>query len=697
MQPATDATVLGDFTDARFSYAGVTSRFFRQESGFWVETDNADGELQKFRIEYTFGVDPLQQYLVAFPGGRLQALGIAWDTRPASEGGQRWFHLYPDDALSAADPLHWTGPYQNWNLQCAECHSTRLSKNYNPVSDSYATTWTEINVGCEACHGPGRAHVEAAEASELAQLEQSGFPVQLSERGAWALPEGEKIARRRLPLGRSLQVENCGRCHARRGTIGEYEYGKHLLATHRPALLQAPLYHPDGQILDEVYVYGSFIQSKMYQAGVVCSNCHEPHSNQLRAPGNAVCTQCHKSSAYEAPSHHHHAATSAGAACVGCHMPQQNYMVIDGRRDHSMRVPRPDLSLVIGTPNACTQCHGDRDNQWAVDTLRDWGVSFEDTSNHPARTMVLARRADGRAVPSLASLALAEDAAVIWRATAMSELGSFSNQAALDTAATLLTSEDPMLRWAAVSSLGMLSIQARYVALSPLIKDNNRAVRLEVARMLAEVPLEQIGSNDAARLNAIFEEYLDVLGQQADTPEGLLEMGVFLVARRLYAPAENAYAKAIRLNPQLVAAYLNQADLLRLQGRDAEGRALLQDATGVAPGEAAVWYALGLLETRQGDKKAALQHLARAAELEETGIRYRYVYGIARQDAGDTQGALDTLRPLLREAPENPDLLLALATYAKAAGLVDEARRHGRRLQALLPDDPGVRKFAESL
>ncbi len=697
MQEVSPATVLGNFENAGFSYAGVNSRFFRKGEEFWVETDNAKGELEAFRIAYVFGVYPLQQYLVEFPGGRLQTLGIAWDSRPAAEGGQRWFHLYPDQAVTAEDPLHWTGPYQNWNLQCAECHSTHLEKNYDPAGREYRTTWSEINVACEACHGPGERHVAAARADTLANTDNGGFPLSLAERGGWAWPEGQDVARRTTPLPHSLQVENCGRCHARRGTIGDYHYGQDLLDTHRPALLRDPLYHADGQILDEVYVYGSFRQSKMYQAGVVCSNCHEPHSNALRAPGNGVCAQCHKPAVYDSAKHHRHVEGGAGSACVDCHMPARNYMVVDPRRDHSMRVPRPDLSLVIGTPNACTGCHSDRDDQWAVDRLRDWGVRFTDTSTHPARIMALARSGDGRAVPGLVKIAQDGSAPAIWRATAMQELGVFSNREALEAAMQLLQSDDPLLRWSAAGSVGMLPIQHRYVLLSRFIEDDNTAVRTEVARMLSEVPLEQIGAGDAAQLNALFEEYLHILGQQADTPEGLMEMGVFLVGRRLYEPAEQAYRNAMELNPRLLAAYLNLADLYRLQGRDDAGRPLLQEAGRLEPEAGAVWHALGLLETRSGNKAESLVYLERAAGLETQGIRHRYVYGVALQDAGRTEAALDVLRDLVREAPDNPDLLLALATYSKTAGRDEDARRYGARLVELMPDDPGVREFYKTL
>ena len=370
MQEASAETVLGDFADAKFSYNGRPTRFFRKGEEYWLETDGPDGKPTPYRVEYVFGVHPLQQYLLRLSGGRLQALSIAWDNRPHREGGQRWFHLYPEDDIDARDPLHWTGPYQNWNSRCAECHSTNLEKKYDSAKQEYNTTWFELNVGCEACHGPAGKHLQLARSGTLAEHPDSGLAVNLAERGEWAFPGNHSIAARQPPLFGSQQVESCGRCHARRGTLGEYHYGRQLLDTHRLSLLEDPLYHPDGQIRDEVYVYGSFRQSKMYQAGVVCSNCHDPHSNQLRAPGNGVCTQCHQASTYAGPRHHHHDTGSAGASCANCHMPETTYMVVDPRRDHSMRIPRPDLSVVIGTPNACNQCHQTQSAQWAVLRLR---------------------------------------------------------------------------------------------------------------------------------------------------------------------------------------------------------------------------------------------------------------------------------------------------------------------------------------
>ncbi|MEL7046484.1 MAG: multiheme c-type cytochrome, partial [Pseudomonadota bacterium] len=396
MQRPRPETVLGDFENARFEHFDSVTEFHRRDDRYVVRTEGPDGQRRDYDVAYVFGVYPLQQYLLPLEGGRLQALSVAWDSRPDSEGGQRWFHLYGDEPISHDDPLHWTGPYQNWNTRCAECHSTDLHKAYDAGTNSFATIYAEEDVGCEACHGPGARHRELVEAGRGSETEFAGLKLDLAARGEWLFDDDSPIARRAAMSPAQTQIDTCGRCHARRSTLGAYEHNRPLADTHRLALLGSPLYHHDGQILDEVYVYGSFVQSAMHQAGVVCSNCHEPHSNELRAPGNGVCAQCHRPDVFDRVEHHHHEVGSRAAQCVSCHMPSRTYMGVDDRRDHSMRVPRPDISAMTGTPNACNDCHRDETATWAVRTLRGWGVSFRDSGSHPAVAMSQADRGDAR-------------------------------------------------------------------------------------------------------------------------------------------------------------------------------------------------------------------------------------------------------------------------------------------------------------
>ena len=318
MQPADDTTVLADFDDSEFSYFGKPSRFTRDGSDFRVTTDNADGELQDFRVAWTFGVSPLQQYLIGFPDGRLQSLTIAWDARPSAAGGQRWFHLYPDEYIGPADSLHWTGVQQNWNYMCAECHSTDLQRNYDLDGNRFDSRWSEVSVGCEACHGPGSGHIAQARSGQWQEDAGIVAPLDDADGAVWQMNPETGIAERSvLPMAPARQPEACGRCHARRAPLAaQYEYGKPLLDTHLPALLDEGLYHADGQILDEVYEYGSFLQSRMHARGVTCGDCHEPHGGKLRAPSpDAVCLACHAADRFAATTHHLHGPRSKGASC----------------------------------------------------------------------------------------------------------------------------------------------------------------------------------------------------------------------------------------------------------------------------------------------------------------------------------------------------------------------------------------------
>ncbi len=697
MQLPTAKNVLGDFNNAQFEYNGVTTKFFRRGGKFMVRTDGPNGQLQDFTVSYVFGVSPLQQYLLPLGDGRLQALSIAWDARPASQGGQRWYHLYADEAIDHTDPLHWTGPYHNWNSRCAECHSTDVQKNFIPESRSYNTQFAEISVGCEACHGPAEQHLELVANDKLGGAKHAGFPVALDQRGLWKIANGATIAQRASPVAGEAQITICARCHARRGTLGDYHHGADFLDTHRPSLLHEPLYYPDGQIRDEVYVWGSFLQSKMHRAGVVCSNCHEPHSLALRAPGNGVCAQCHSSVTYESQSHHRHPLESTGAQCANCHMPETTYMGVDPRRDHSMRIPRPDLSAVIDTPNACNQCHTDKDTLWAAQALRKWGVTPLDTGTHVARSMQRYKAGDLSAVPRLAQFAADSRMPNIQRATILDALGPGINEEVLRVAATQLESDKALLRLAAVRAVASLPPQQRWQLLSPYIQDPIAAVRLEIAQVLAPVPLAALEKDKAQVLAALFEEYESTLRHHSDMPATHMQLGIYYMAKGDAQRAENAYREALRINAQLIPAYLNLADLMRAQDNDAGARKELLQALAIDAQHGPTLHALGLLESRSGNSEKALNYLRLASEAETAGTRHRFVYAIALHDTGQARQAIAQLQALLRHVPQNADVLLALANYSEELGEIESALKYARSLTEVAPQHPGYRQVLQRL
>ncbi|MGD8580613.1 MAG: tetratricopeptide repeat protein [Lysobacterales bacterium] len=698
MLPATADNVLGDFSGTRFTYGDTTSRFFKRDGKFMVETDDADGELQAFEIAYTFGFYPLQQYLVAFPRGRYQALNIVWDSRPKEDGGQRWMHLYPTDMAAGVGPVehgdlvHWTGSFQNWNSRCAACHSTGLDKGYASASDSYDTKWQEINVACEACHGPAKKHLGWAQEHEAGEAydedtddsagEHAGFEFSLKDRGAFGpAQDGETRIFSRLDGKHPVtQVETCAACHSRRSEMGPARPGARFEDQYRLALIEPGLYFPDGQVRDEVYVYGSFLQSKMYAAGVVCTNCHEPHSNKVRTEGNGLCGQCHVPAVFDRPEHYHHESGQPGSACVDCHMPSRTYMVVDDRRDHSFHVPEPILSVALGTPNACDRCHEDKGAEWAAEAVKKWkGDQPAQAKTTPpqgkyAPVMAAAWAGDPAALPNLLSLAGDPAEPAILRASAILASSGFPSQQTLGTAAQLLSDDNALLRASTVRSLEWLRPEQRLGLFKHLATDESKAVRNAVARQLAGAPRAPLSNQDREALAALDKEYLATLRFNADMPEAEMNLGLWYQANGDAVSAEQAYRKALKLAPAYVPAMMNLADLYRATGLDAKAEPLLLEAVRRAPGEAPPLHAIGLLRVRQGKLDEALPYLEQAARADPANVRYAYVYSVALWEAGQRSKAVSTLESLLASHPGHPDLVSALASYYQQLGEQDKLR-----------------------
>jgi Tfp pilus assembly protein PilF len=478
---------------------------------------------------------------------------------------------------------------------CAECHSTNVALNYDVSSDSYDTTWSEINVGCEACHGPASAHVAMAEAG----TGNGGLVIDLDDRNGatWQMNLDTGIAERsRLAMHAPQQPESCGRCHSRRGPISEhYEYGKPLAHTHRPALLTEPLYFADGQIRDEVYVYGSFLQSRMYQAGVSCSDCHDPHSLNLRTgpDPDLVCAQCHLPSRFSANEHHGHEAGQV--QCVDCHMPERVYMVVDPRRDHSLRIPRPDRSLVSDTPNACTMCHADRDDAWAAAAAREWWGE-----------------------PGVQRFAPPG----IVRATVLASVSPPLQADGIEFIERSLADPDPLVRMAALQAAAGLPPESQLQLAAPLLNDDVRVVRIEAASLLA--PLSSyLQQSQAAQFAAAADEF-------------------------------RAAQYAVGSRPQAHAALAEfEAGLGNMD------QALLHSdqALSMAPEMAIVRHSRGLLLVRANRHDEALDELREAAELAPESARFVYVYAVALNSLGDPAAARQVLEEAQATLhPDDPDI-----------------------------------------
>src|SRR5437762_2877558 len=592
MQEANERTVLGDFAGAKFSYAGTTSRFFRRDKKFYVHTDGPDGKLADYEIRYTFGVSPLQQYLIELPGSSLQGLGIAWDARPKDAGGQRWFHLYPKDKIDFHDVLHWTGPAQNWNHMCAECHSTGVRKKYDPEKDRFATSWTEIDVSCEACHGAGSRHLAWANGERTAGDPAKGFEARLAPgHGTWTFDAGAPIARLSGPRDTSAQLESCGRCHSRR---------------------------------------------------------------------------------------------TDAARCVACHMPSRLYMVVDRRHDHGFRVPRPDLSVSLGTPNACTDCHRDRPAAWVSEAVAKWYGPTRARGPSWAPALAAGRRREAGAGALLAAVA-AEPASAIVRATAVDLLARSPAAARPDLVERALHDPDPLVRRAGLGLLLGIEPPKRWDIGGPPLADPVRTVRLDAVRAAPGVP---VPAAERATFDRAVEEYRAAQAPHADRADAWLNLGALAARLGDGGRAEEAYRRAIRLQPSFMPPYVNLADLYRAQGRDPEGERVLREALAREPGAADVHHALGLLLVRGGRRQDALAELGRAAELAPDVPRYAYAYALGLDATGERAKALSVLADAQRRFTGEREILEALVQLSLAAGDADASARWAQKLRDL---DGGAR------
>ena len=685
MQPVDGARGLGDFSDRQVGGA----RFFRRDSLYLLETAGPDGQSATYRIQWVFGVYPLQQVLVPLSGGRLQAFNIAWDS---VEG--RWFDLFPD-AHSPRDPLHWSAPQQNWNFMCAECHATGLRRNWDTTTAEYRTSWHRLDVGCQACHGPGSRHVTWADAARRDSTmpppdSAYGLEVQLPAREA------------------RVEIETCARCHARRAPLGDgFEHRNRLMDDYLPALLAEGLYHADGQIQDEVYEYGSFQQSRMFAKGLRCTDCHNPHTQRTKFVGNALCTSCHNSAgpsarpgidvsglrraAYDSISHTFHRGTGPGTQCVDCHAPVTKYMVVDPRRDHSFRIPRPDLSARIDVPNACTRCHSKEGPGWAADRVASWYGPGRRQEAHYGLAIDAGRRGAPGAAAGLDALVRDSTESAIVRATALSLLVRYPGASRLSLFGAALSDPDPQVRRAALAGYGPMSPTERAPGIGPLLGDPVRAVRIEAARMLVGAPASALGERAEAWRRAL-AEYEAVQRALADRAEGWGNLGVLYLEQGRGPEAERAFRQSVERDSTFVPGYVNLADVRRSLSGEASAEAILRSGLTRNPSAGQLYHALGLSLIRQQRREEGLAALARAAELAPEDPRMGFVHAVALHDLGQPAEARRVLEGVLARHPWDRETLLTLTAYRAESGDQAGAAELIQQLRGMNPEDPALRR-----
>lgn len=687
MQLPSTNSVLGDFSDVTVEFHGIESRFYQLGEEYLVDTGDAQGQRKTFKIKHTFGFFPLQQYLIETQKGHVQALNIAWDSRPKEEGGSRWFHLRKDEQITPEHPFYWTKHFQNWNSRCADCHSTNLQRDYDISDNSFNTTFSEANVACEACHGPASKHLDMAKSSKLEH--GSGFDIKNSDVMQWQFRPEQDIAQ---PVGQKShdELNMCGACHALRSQLTEGNQGGSFHDQNRLQLVNQSTYFADGQSREEAFVVGSFLQSKMHHKGVTCSNCHNPHSGKVLVEGNGLCAQCHMPQAFDTEQHHRHESGSEGAQCVSCHMPERAFMQVDMRRDHSFTIPRPELSLALGVPNACAQCHSDKDNAWAQLQTKQWGV--KPSAGHWAHLLHRATQNDilvtRAAVESILNTGLPD----LIRASLLSSLAPLPSRVSADVARQSLYDKSPLVRRAAVTALQGQAPDLRWQLLSPYIGDPNRSVRMQVAENLLDI-ITQIPTENQPSVYKLIDEYREVLNVSVDSVG--TQLNIANLERRLgnSAEAEQAYQRGLTIEPGFVPALLALSDLYRSSGRFTEEQSLIEKALKIAPDSGAVQHSIGLFYVRQKNYSVALEHLGLATEQVDAAPYYAYIYAVALESQGRVGDAINGLKAADQRWPNQYEILLTLILYLEKSGDSDSVLPYLSKLSAIAPAAPEVKQL----
>jgi tetratricopeptide (TPR) repeat protein len=692
MAVASDTSVVGNFNNAEFTFNGKTSKFYKRSGKFYVFTEGVGGKMEEYPISHTFGIRPLQQYLIPFENGKYQCLPIAWNTIT-----KKWFHMagmvYQPEDLKPDNWLYWTNQAQNWNSMCAECHSTNLQKNYNLETKSYNTTWVDINVNCEACHGPGSAHIE------WARLPEMGRPQDIN---TGLLVKTSKITSRQY-------VESCAPCHARRSSFGPYDHTQNEFLSYAvPQLPTRPMYHIDGQFKEEDYEYGSFTQSKMYMKDVRCSDCHDPHSLQRKFEGNALCTQCHKADEYDTFNHHLHKSkgeagnsfvnkwgermeVGSGTLCRDCHMPGQYYMGVDKRYDHSMRIPRPDLSISLGTPNACVNCHDNQTDQWALQWVNKWygenkkahyGTILSDASSGKAGTDAdLLRIINSNLYPE------------IIRATAIGLLSGYQSSASKEAVQKALNDPDPLLRHTAAEHFEAADSATLFSKLAPMLNDPIKSVRMEAANRLMTYRKTAFNEIQYKAFQKALGEYLKSQEYVADFPTGRYNLGNFYSKLKDKVKAEENYREAIVIDNLFIPAKVNLGLIFYQQGKLEQAAILFNDLVINHPEVMEGYYYLALLYGEQNKNTEAIQLLETATTKSGTNSRIFYNLGLLYQMTNQNEKCESTLTKGLAIDPGNFDILYALFAFEMKQNNRVKAAPYIELLKTLYPNEKQVQDW----
>ncbi|WP_053404591.1 tetratricopeptide repeat protein [Persicobacter sp. CCB-QB2] len=690
MQIAMDTTVLGDFNDTKVTLNGITSHFFKRDGKYFINTEGKDGNYHDFEVKYTFGYYPLQNYMTENEDGRIQVHRVTWDSEK-----NRWFNQHDELDMHHGEWLNWTGAAGTWNTMCADCHSTDLKKNYDPESDTFNTTFREINVGCEACHGEGSHHVEWVESEDYDEDKNM---------------EVKSFMRMTAYLDNKQLVRECAPCHSRRMNIEidnqfEGEFMDHFV----PEILRDGMYHGDGSIQDEVYVYGSFVQSKMYEHGVKCTDCHNPHTSRIKGAkshdkgqwvyDNTVCTNCHlkghEAEIYDTPKHHFHEQDTEASQCISCHFVGEYYMGNDYRPDHAFRVPRPDQSVEYGIKNACNRCHEDQSAQWAADAVVEWYGPDRDINYTDA--LLKGRERDPANVKEIAKFVRDVSQPEIARATAVHYLSQTNDPSVVNPIVLALNDPEPLVRYRAVEAISTWSDEERVTYLVPRLKDEIKSVRVAAVRTLVGPIAQQVPAEYKGAYEQAMTEYMKSLAINADFRNGNFSYGQYYERMGDDLAAEKYYIRTIGMDSLFNAARVQLANLYNRKGENDKALERLEEVIEIEPAYGGAYYSIGLIKAEEQDFTAAEKYLGLGVEKGNDHPRAYYNWALAAQQNKDLKKAEKVYKMGIDRYGNALDLRNAYAIMLIQNQRFKEALAQIDAMDKISPNNPQIQQMKQQV
>ena len=530
---------------------GTTYLLQVRENQFYITEPDLSGKPLEHRVEYTLGERRFQHYLTTLADGRILVLPPTWDI-----ARKNWTL-----GLDIGNPEEGSGdPVQVWNKSCYSCHVSQGQKNFDLEKLRYQTTWQDLGINCESCHGPGGEHigratgVKAMDAATRAQIKEA------------------IVNPARLNAASSTTI--CAQCHSLRDIYADnfkaganfYDYFTPVMEYRLPASPDSA-YWADGrprQLANETF--GLWQSQCFLKGGATCTTCHaRPHTSdvehdaRLRPGNNALCTGCHTKIASNISAHTHHAAKSTGSSCIECHMPATVVSLKTRMRDHSISMPSPENTIRHEIPNACNVCHRDKDAEWTLRRVNAWyGEKTRQKLVGRADAFTQARQGDAAAIPELLKLLEDPSGGPLIRANAEGYLGSFSNDPSVyEAMLNAFADPEPLVRATAATTIRPSAAQREELAtkLVTLLRDPIRTVRMSAAIAMVSMGVRPFTGEDGEKYERAKELYHARAQLDSDDAQQQLAAGRFSFLSGDMAGAANAFRATLKLDPTIPAQY----------------------------------------------------------------------------------------------------------------------------------------------